>query len=381
MALRTTAGKENTSDHVAPTQRSVVATQPAHGILQMQRLYGNRAVSHYLASVAQLQQANRGVLQRVDNGMEVEDAEMAEEDKEDEEATVVQDFKNELQRAVDLAFAVLNKRPSLEGTGFEELDGHTSLWVETWNGYAQNGAVHQMSAARFGYAVESIAMANFAPALPDDYKWLAQAARTHTRPDVTLEKNGFDIGWFDITAENSERHIDDKHGWENMQYTGEMLYPSVNITELEDDPEYEFGDDFDPEEIRARIERAKLLRAYRQGHWKVLGDQIFAKFRDETEENPASIRPRYKPQFRDPLIRDNEFRNVMIGLLANEFTGPEEEDLTDEITAKFGAIMKALGLANRRNSFMAYGSVAEGEVFLSTYDETTPADLPDEWLV
>jgi hypothetical protein len=57
-----------------------------------------------------------------------------------------------------------------------------------------------------------------------------------TRPDIVVkDDDGDEVGWFDITAENNQNHIDRKthSGWRTKPYVAEILYPSMaNIDNL-----------------------------------------------------------------------------------------------------------------------------------------------------
>jgi hypothetical protein len=125
-------------------------------------------------------------------------------------------------------------------------DGYVSRWneviasfasklVETGNpedAFTQEPFIY----AAFGYAVESltnwqIATGALNDVLPAHTKPRLQATRGHTRPDLVIvnETLGGDLAWFDITASNSETHINGKtgSGWSTHGWVAEVTYPSL----------------------------------------------------------------------------------------------------------------------------------------------------------
>jgi hypothetical protein len=125
-------------------------------------------------------------------------------------------------------------------------DGYVSRWneviasfasklVETGNpedAFTQEPFIY----AAFGYAVESltnwqVATGALNDVLPAHTKPRLQATRGHTRPDLVIvnETLGGDLAWFDITASNSETHINGKtgSGWSTNGWVAEVTYPSL----------------------------------------------------------------------------------------------------------------------------------------------------------
>lgn len=93
--------------------------------------------------------------------------------------------------------------------------------------------------AAYGYAVESLSNVDIDRGALDGYvppgaRVVTQGTRGHTRPDIIVRARLGDIGWFDITASQSETHIQGKTGagWNSRDYVAEVTYPSLDDARL-----------------------------------------------------------------------------------------------------------------------------------------------------
>lgn len=121
----------------------------------------------------------------------------------------------------------------------EAYDNYLTRWTKVYAAYVEDGD-HPFLYTAFGYAVESytnfqIEQGVLDASLPPGHRIRLQAARGATRPDIVVQDGtGVDVGWFDITASGSIYHIDGKSGggWDAMPYVAEVLYPSLDRTQL-----------------------------------------------------------------------------------------------------------------------------------------------------
>ncbi len=124
-------------------------------------------------------------------------------------------------------------------------DGYTALWKDTAalvmadrdgeniGDPAETTVARRFASARYGYAVEAYAntlIPNCQGSLPAGYGIIIQGGRGMTRPDIIVtDAAGTEVGWFDITSDNSLGHIDRKtgSGWRTKPYVAEITYPAL----------------------------------------------------------------------------------------------------------------------------------------------------------
>jgi hypothetical protein len=154
-------------------------------------------------------------------------------------------FVTTLDRLVETAARVALSPDDLdEGGGYLGLwkataeilrGGDQDLGELTEDERAELAVARRFAAARFGYAVETLACADIGAlngALPQGLQCALQAGRGMTRPDlIVVDGDGRDVGWFDITSANSIGHIDRKTGggWRTKPYVAEITYEPLDI--------------------------------------------------------------------------------------------------------------------------------------------------------
>ncbi|MGG1516340.1 hypothetical protein ABE504_13050 [Paenibacillus oryzisoli] len=185
-------------------------------VLQLQREVGNRAVGRMLRGHVQ-QSAPSQMLQRKVVPYQVDENHQA--------LSAVNEFADALDEAVQNAWRLVVSRPLKDE---EIVDGYTQRWADQWK--LLDMSTVNLVPAMAGYAIESIATKLFMPPVYGDLMIELQATRGNTRPDIVLTYMGHDIAWFDITADNSQGHIQDKNGagWQNKPFVAEICYPSVD---------------------------------------------------------------------------------------------------------------------------------------------------------
>ncbi|NES45775.1 hypothetical protein, partial [Moorena sp. SIO2C4] len=160
-----------------------------------------------------------------------------------------------------------------------DVDGYTKRWIALVTSftdtYKMSGSLDDALKkepfiyASYGYAVESLTNASIKtnkldPYLPTGMQIVLQGTRGHTRPDLVIKEQltDKDIAWFDITASQSEAHIDQKtgSGWSNRPYVAEVTYPSLTRKSLEELADAVLKNHLSPQELE---DLKKLVEAHK----------------------------------------------------------------------------------------------------------------------
>jgi hypothetical protein len=267
---------------------------------------------------------------------------------------VIAYFK-EFDKAIQKAYAIVSHRPMLEDFGV--VDGHIEHWRETWQAYL-NKQKPSLPAAAFGYAVESITTL-IKPDPSGDLTIVPQQTRGGTRPDFVLAtKGGQDIAWLDITASDSAGHIFQKDGWNRIAHYGEFTYPSTTLEQIatlsssEDAKNFSY-EGIDPEAVKQRLAKARMIQNNRRAYWKMAGEKIFS----------ASL-----PKA-DPVNKDRVRATYTVQKL-NEYLGATLLDINNEDHLRIAAsVLVALGRDPKTHGFAQFSiSRSLGESFLQEND-------------
>lgn len=150
----------------------------------------------------------------------------------------IEEFEKELDKCVQTAWTIVTSRRLDDNE--KRLDGYTLRWADQWEIYATatantKSSIAALVPAMVGYAVESIATKMLLPKKYGAFDVVLQDVHGNTRPDVVLYLNNRDVAWFDLTAENSVGHIENKvgGGWSTKPYVAEISYPSVTANGIE----------------------------------------------------------------------------------------------------------------------------------------------------
>jgi hypothetical protein len=227
---------------LAPRLARVAAPPPLTPaqVLHLQRTVGNRAVGRLLAQRA------AGPAGGVPAGLVQRTAEWKDDNHPDD---YLDAFVTALNTVVQTAATT-----ALEADSLPDTDGYLTLWKDTaviLRAIADDDldkddsdvmdearAARSFGAARYGYAVESLACGESGTlnaALPARCVYQLQATRGMTRPDIVVrhETRG-EIAWLDITSAGSKGHIDRKtgNGWKAKPYVAEITYPVLDPTTI-----------------------------------------------------------------------------------------------------------------------------------------------------
>ena len=162
------------------------------------------------------------------------------------------DYLDKFVKALDTLVQDAATR-SLEPATLPDGDGYLRLWKDTAlilqaisedkvddddpDAVAEARAAKSFGAARYGYAIESLACSSTGTlnaALPSGCSFQLQATRGMTRPDLVVFHGDDEVAWLDITSSGSIGHIDLKvgTGWKARTYVAEITYPPLDITKL-----------------------------------------------------------------------------------------------------------------------------------------------------
>lgn len=320
------------------------ALAPAH-VLQLQRTLGNRAVGRLLGRGAAPVQRKQ------------------EWKAKNHPDNLLDGFAGALDGAVQAAAAA-----ALEPDSLPDTDGYLKLWKDTTvilrtqqssgtgidkpgkeridndemseEAQAEAEAAKAFAAARYGYAVESLASsdAGLGAALPDGCSYQLQATRGMTRPDVVVTHNvRGEIGWFDITSEGNIGHIDQKtgSGWKTRPYVAEITYPVLDISKI----------GTGNLTIGERVARRNALRR-RVQEWKGLLDKFKGDFLSTWDQNGYG--------WLDQKGRKEKARETVEQLLGLD----KQEPMV------IRHVLRAVGLDPNTYGLGAGGSKPEGEAIL-----------------
>ena len=133
------------------------------------------------------------------------------------------------------------REQALNWPAFKDDKGYLGQWYKAASKYIDahdnmDEEKTKLLHARFGYAVEVLACRELG-AVEEGLDVYLQVAKEGTRPDVVLSQNkkkGAEVGWLDITASKSAKHIYGKNGrgWVDKPYVAEILYKSLNPLEV-----------------------------------------------------------------------------------------------------------------------------------------------------
>lgn len=262
-------------------------------------------------------------------------------------------YLNKLDEAVTKAYFFVMHYPDLKSYG--TLDGHTAHWKEAWNKYQLNGERSLLKAA-FGYAVESIATMIYLPAAHGGLSVELQGIRGKTRPDIVLKEGDKDVGWLDITAEDSTGHIWSKSGWEYKKiHLGEVTYPSFDPNMIEENLKNNriYDDKTDPKEVMHRVEYFKWIQHIRRLHWRIIGKSYF--------DTPLSSHNKDKKR---QYIRQR----------IADYLNLDYSDLPPQV---LGSVMLAMNIGHSKHGYEGNNTIkntsrAKGESILQQYDRELP---------
>jgi hypothetical protein len=306
-------------------------------VMHLQRTVGNRAVGRLLAAQA----GRAGLVQR-----------MAEWKPNNHTDNYLDGFVDALNTVVQTAATT-----ALEPENLPDTDGYLVLWKDTAlvlqaiaadqidrddsDELAEAQAAKSFGAARYGYAVESLACGEATTlnaALPANCSYQLQASRGMTRPDIVVRHSTRgEIAWLDITSAASKGHIDLKtgSGWTNKPYVAEITYPVLDFTAIGTGS---LG-------IGARVARRNAIRRRVQAWENVVSStyQIFRReweARDGEEQNKAG---------KQTAAREAAAAVLGVG------------DLTPQATK---SLLRAWNLTVTKYGFDSGGTKSEGETIL-----------------
>lgn len=148
----------------------------------------------------------------------------------------LQRFGEELGRLVEeAALNVLVRPDNIRAQG-----GRIDRWYRCYGVFIEDRTRTNFLHANFGYAVEALVYAEIKRKvldkhLPEGWRIATEVDHGTTRPDIVVyDESGTEQGWFDITASESENHIDEKvgSGWATKPNVAEVIYQSLDPDEL-----------------------------------------------------------------------------------------------------------------------------------------------------
>lgn len=202
-------------------------------------------------------------------------------------------------------------------------------------------AATSFAAARYGYAVETLACAETGTlnaALPAGCSFQLQGARGMTRPDIIVTHSAHgEIAWFDITSSGSIGHIDLKtgSGWRTKNYVAEVVYDPLDISAIS----------ASNSGIGERVARRNAMRR-RIATWQQMTTEISDAIDTAWESADQST----------VASRQAAIRSIVTGLV----------DVPDKPEA-VKSILRAVGKNVTAYGYTSGGSKSQGEAFLRNH--------------
>ncbi|HET6762365.1 MAG TPA: hypothetical protein VFH27_01805 [Longimicrobiaceae bacterium] len=248
---------------------------------------------------------------------------------------------------------------ALDPDSLADTDGYITLWKDTAvilraiadndidtgdpDEVAEAAAARSFGAARYGYAVESLACGESGTlnaALPAGCSYQLQASRGMTRPDIVVRHNvNGEVAWLDITSSGSIGHIDRKTGtgWRAKPYVAEITYPALDPTQV----------GTSNLSVGERVARRNAIKR-RIRQWDALVGAQTRTFRTAWDDQEGASKNKQGKQ--------QTAREIIAGMLG-------VTDVTPQVTK---SLIRAFSLSVKDYGFDAGGTKAEGESILRT---------------
>ncbi|MFX3636939.1 MAG: DUF4157 domain-containing protein [Candidatus Pristimantibacillus sp.] len=194
---------------------------------------------------------------------------------------------------------------------------HLTQWFTAASSYVREPETSpKLIHAKFGYAIETLACHNLGG--HGGLQAVLQFSQGHTRPDIVIMDNQFQVAWIDITSGHSEGHIKGKDGagWKSRPFVYEVLYEPLKLSEIlaaTGDPFYddygafmsaEHQIEIDEKELKKTEIRNKFIGLQERKAWETGTDNATTKrtetkdfFFGESHENEESEDYRNKMQY------------------------------------------------------------------------------------
>ncbi|MEO1051222.1 MAG: hypothetical protein AAFX87_11375 [Bacteroidota bacterium] len=249
-------------------------------------------------------------------------------------------------------------REALNPSDLPDLDGYVALWKDTAiilkaiedgeidqedsDEVAEANAAKSFAAARYGYAIESLACSKagaLTAALPVGCSYQLQASRGMTRPDIVVRHvTDGEIAWLDITSSGSKGHIDRKtgSGWQTKKYVAEILYDPLNPSDI----------GTGTMSIGAKVARRNAMKR-RIKVWENVQKDFRKEFNRKWDENDGT-------ELTSKSSRSDLARNVVGEILGGGRPSPQETK----------SVIRAVAWSIKDYGFDSGGTKAEGESIL-----------------
>jgi hypothetical protein len=257
--------------------------------------------------------------------------------------------------------------------GFKSLDtsksGYLARWAATWAKYVDKPSeLPPFFFARYGYAVETLAVNLLAAADISPYSFHFQVSHGHTRPDIVVRNGSEEIAWIDITSEGSPSHIYDKQGagWKTRPYVAEVRYDAPV-------PQALGGGKLDPETMKRFEEAAAQAAAADEAMLEAL-EVIAEQIGQKLSAMPQVTKGTAQKAIRDTIAATVGHEvppitaNSILRLIDTLTVGTSETAGVNWATWAFGAQMK-IDSNSAKDVLLRYGQqLAKARVEVSSKD-------------